>query len=177
MPHRMAAMEPGGEAEERRLFYVGITRARQRLHLSLAMTRAQFGEVNPAAPSRYLEEIPADLIDWRTPPTTMRAPAPQRAVGRWRDEPRESFVRGYRDTPKPLPKGPKKEFANTITEVRDNSGMVLEPGDRIRHKDFGEGRQCASAGCHTVLSRYNCGRLCWVHDDSSRSRPPSARKR
>ncbi len=140
LPHRIAAMEPGGPAEERRLFYVGITRARKRLHLSLAMTRAQFGEVSPAAPSRFLEEIPADLIEWRTPPTAMRAPSAQRAVGRWRDEPRESFVRGYRDTPKPLPKGPKREFANTITEVRDNSTMVLAPGDRIRHKDFGEGR-------------------------------------
>jgi hypothetical protein len=36
-------------------------------------------------------------------------------------------------------------------------------------KDFGEGRQCAAAGCHTVLSRYNGGHLCWPHDDSARS--------
>jgi DNA helicase II / ATP-dependent DNA helicase PcrA len=145
LPHRMSANEPGGPAEERRLFYVGITRARQRLHLSLAMTRAQFGEVNPAVPSRYLEEIPADLIDWRTPPTTMRASAQPRALGRWRDEPREQFVTGYR-TPPPLPKGPKKEFANTITEVRDNSGLELAAGDRIRHKDFGEGTVQAVTG-------------------------------
>jgi DNA helicase II / ATP-dependent DNA helicase PcrA len=140
LPHRISATEPGGQAEERRLFYVGITRARQRLHLSLATTRAQFGKVEPAAPSRFLEEIPADLIEWRTPPSTMRQGSGQREVGRWRDEPRESFVTGYRDGPKPLPRGPKKEFANTITEVRDNSGLELEPGDRIRHKDFGEGR-------------------------------------
>ncbi|WP_343918587.1 ATP-dependent helicase [Agrococcus citreus] len=139
LPHRISANEPGGQAEERRLFYVGITRARQRLHISLAMTRAQFGEVNPAVPSRFLEEIPSELIDWRTPPSTMR-PSPQRAVaGRWRDEPREQFVTGFRD-PKPLPKAPLKQFANTITEVRDNSGLELAPGDRIRHKDFGEGR-------------------------------------
>ena len=45
IPHRISAGEPGGPQEERRLFYVGITRARKRLHLSLAMTRAQFGEV------------------------------------------------------------------------------------------------------------------------------------
>ena len=44
LPHRMSANEPGGPAEERRLFYVGITRAKKRLYLSLAMTRAQFGE-------------------------------------------------------------------------------------------------------------------------------------
>ena len=39
LPHRMSANEPGGLAEERRLFYVGITRAKRRLYLSLAMTR------------------------------------------------------------------------------------------------------------------------------------------
>ena len=145
LPHRIAASEPGGQAEERRLFYVGITRARQRLHLSLAMTRAQFGEVSPAVPSRFLEEIPGDLIDWRAPPSTVRQASSQRAVGRWRDEPRESFVTGFR-TPPPLPHGPKREFANTISEVRDNSALELAPGDRIRHKDFGEGRVQAVTG-------------------------------
>ncbi len=65
IPHRISAGEPGGPQEERRLFYVGITRARKRLHLSLAMTRAQFGEVTVAMPSRFLQEIPASLIDWR----------------------------------------------------------------------------------------------------------------
>ena len=68
LPHRMSAGEPGGPAEERRLFYVGITRARRRLYLSLAMTRASFGDVNVAMPSRYLQEIPVELIDWRQSP-------------------------------------------------------------------------------------------------------------
>ncbi len=68
LPHRISANEPGGPQEERRLFYVGITRARKRLHVSLAMTRAQFGEVTVAMPSRFLQEIPADLIDWRQSP-------------------------------------------------------------------------------------------------------------
>ena len=57
IPHRISAGEPGGPQEERRLFYVGITRARKRLHLSLAMTRAQFGEVSVAMPSRFLQEL------------------------------------------------------------------------------------------------------------------------
>ena len=61
IPHRISAGEPGGPQEERRLFYVGITRARKRLYLSLAMTRAQFGEVTVAMPSRFLQEIPAEL--------------------------------------------------------------------------------------------------------------------
>ncbi len=54
--------------EERRLFYVGITRARKRLFLSLAMTRAQFGEVSVAMPCRFLQEIRRRLIDWRQSP-------------------------------------------------------------------------------------------------------------
>ncbi len=64
------ASRPTSRAGRRRrgLFYVGITRARKRLHVSLAMTRAQFGEVTVAMPSRFLQEIPADLIDWRQSP-------------------------------------------------------------------------------------------------------------
>jgi DNA helicase-2/ATP-dependent DNA helicase PcrA len=68
LPHQMSAGEPGGPAEERRLFYVGITRARRRLYVTLAMTRAQFGDVTVAMPSRYLQEIPSELIDWRQSP-------------------------------------------------------------------------------------------------------------
>ena len=58
LPHRMSASEPGGLAEERRLLYVGMTRAKKKLHLSLAMSRATFGEVMMSAPSRFLRETP-----------------------------------------------------------------------------------------------------------------------
>ena len=68
IPHQMSFDDPGGPAEERRLFYVGITRAREVLHISLASTRAQYGDINVALPSRFLQEIPADLIDWRQSP-------------------------------------------------------------------------------------------------------------
>lgn len=68
IPHQMSFDEPGGPAEERRLFYVGITRAREILHLSLASTRAQYGDISVALPSRFLQEIPAELIDWRQSP-------------------------------------------------------------------------------------------------------------
>ena len=148
IPHRISANEPGGPQEERRLFYVGITRARKRLYLSLAMTRAQFGEVTVAMPSRFLQEIPAELIDWRQSPgdvnsrggtqsRALNAAAPGRAgaVGAGqalRRRPRAAARRSRRSI---------ERFANRIpAKVRDNGDMQLAPGDRIRHDDFGEGR-------------------------------------
>lgn len=148
LPHQMSAGEPGGPAEERRLFYVGITRARARLYLSLAMTRAQFGETNVAMPSRYLQEIPAELIDWKQSPgmansrggTQSRALNARRDGGSWGSR---GSTGGRYDEPAALPPAPKKktEWANRVTgQVRDNGDLTLEAGDRIRHVDFGDGR-------------------------------------
>ncbi|TFD49139.1 ATP-dependent DNA helicase PcrA [Cryobacterium frigoriphilum] len=144
LPHQMSANEPGGPAEERRLFYVGITRARQRLYLSLAMTRAQFGDINVAMPSRYLQEIPTDLIDWRQSPgmANSRGGTQPRALNVRRD----GYGGGFNGRSKelaglpPAPPKTKTEWANRITgTVRDNGSLTLEAGDRIRHVDFGDG--------------------------------------
>ena len=64
-PHQRALMDPAELQEERRLAYVGITRARRRLYLTRATVRTAWGapQYNPA--SRFTEEIPAQLIDWR----------------------------------------------------------------------------------------------------------------
>jgi len=140
LPHRMSSNEPGGLAEERRLFYVGITRARKRLYLSLAASRASFGEVNVAMPSRYLQEIPADLIDWR-----QSGGGGFRSQGQLRQRPapmRES----YGSLP-PAPPRVKTEWTSAVTGlVRDNGDLTLAVGDRIRHTDFGEGSVTAVTG-------------------------------
>ncbi|WP_292833319.1 UvrD-helicase domain-containing protein [Microbacterium sp.] len=146
IPHRISAGEPGGPQEERRLFYVGITRARKRLHVSLAMTRAQFGEVTVAMPSRFLQEIPAELIDWRQSPgdVNSRGGAQSRALNARR--PGAGSGKRYGDELVPLPRRDRPasdltKFANRIpAKVRDNSELELAAGDRIRHEDFGEGR-------------------------------------
>jgi DNA helicase-2/ATP-dependent DNA helicase PcrA len=82
LPHQMSVDEVGGVNEERRLMYVGITRARQRLYITLASTRATFGDIGVAMPSRFLQEIPEGLIDWRQSPgeVTSRGGTESRAL-------------------------------------------------------------------------------------------------
>ncbi len=153
LPHRMSANEPGGPAVERRLFYVGITRARRRLFISLAMTRAQFGDVNVAMPSRYLQEIPAELIDWKQSPgmATSRGGTQPRALNARREGGgyggRSRSSSGFEDPALPPPPRPKTQWANTVTgQVRDNGDLELAFGDRIRHTDFGDGRVTGVTG-------------------------------
>ncbi len=154
IPHRISAGEPGGPQEERRLFYVGITRARKRLYLSLAMTRAQFGEVTVAMPSRFLQEIPAELVHWRQSPgdVNSRGGTQSRALNARRGFGASGGGSRYGDDLVPLPAREKpaggiEKFANRIpSKVRDNGDMELAPGDRIRHDDFGEGRVDAITG-------------------------------
>ena len=64
LPHRIS-LDEGGEEEERRLMYVGITRARYSLTLSFAKHRRRFGERISCEPSRFLDELPEELLEWK----------------------------------------------------------------------------------------------------------------
>jgi len=64
LPHR-ASIDDGNIEEERRLAYVGITRARQTLSMTMARKRRQFGETINCEPSRFIEELPADDLQWQ----------------------------------------------------------------------------------------------------------------
>jgi DNA helicase-2/ATP-dependent DNA helicase PcrA len=146
LPHRMSFIQPGGMAEERRLFYVGITRARKRLYLSLAMSRTTFGETESATPSRYLQEIPAHLIDWRES-GAMRAQATMRYRNSIADDQGygqvESSGSGYGGTPSSKP---KTEWKGAISSVRNNEGLQLAAGDMVEHSDFGKGKVISTTG-------------------------------
>jgi DNA helicase-2/ATP-dependent DNA helicase PcrA len=76
-PHLRALGDPKELEEERRLAYVGITRARERLHLSRAAVRSAWGAPQYNPPSRFLDEIPGHLLDWRRAEaaTTSRRPS------------------------------------------------------------------------------------------------------
>ncbi len=139
LPHRISANEAGGLAEERRLFYVGITRARKRLYLSLATSRASFGDISVSMPSRYLQEIPAELIEWRqSPGSGFRGPRRPSALGS------RGFSNGQ-DLPPAV--RTKTEWTSAVTgAVRDNGDLMLSVGERIRHTDFGDGTVNAVTG-------------------------------
>ena len=63
LPHRVSISE-GGDEEERRLFYVGITRAMQKLTLSYAARRKRFGDQIECDPSRFISEMPSEDLNW-----------------------------------------------------------------------------------------------------------------
>ena len=63
LPHR-SSIEEGNVEEERRLMYVGITRARETLALTYAASRKQYGEKLETIPSRFLDELPEDDVKW-----------------------------------------------------------------------------------------------------------------
>ena len=82
-PHMRALGDPTELSEERRLAYVGITRARQRLYVSRAKVRSSWGQPMLNPESRFLQEIPQHLIDWRRtdPAPSFSAPGQRRRAG------------------------------------------------------------------------------------------------
>jgi DNA helicase-2/ATP-dependent DNA helicase PcrA len=117
-PHMRALGDPTELSEERRLAYVGITRARQRLYVSRARIRSSWGQPMLNPESRFLKEIPQHLIDWRRTDPRPSLPAPVSGAGRF-------------GTSRPSP-------------ARSGAGkrplLVLEPGDRVNHDKYGLGR-------------------------------------
>lgn len=72
-PHENSILETEGLEEERRLMYVAVTRARERLYLSFAQSRMLHGQTRYNLRSRFLEEVPAALMKWLTPPNPRSA--------------------------------------------------------------------------------------------------------
>ena len=134
LPHRMSFTVAGGMAEERRLFYVGITRAKERLYLSLALSRSLYGESEASTPSRYLQEIPTHLVEWRESGAG-RGGAPRAYTASIAE------TTGFRSVEKP-----KTEWAGAITTVRNNEGLQLAAGDQVQHDAFGKGKVISTQG-------------------------------
>jgi len=125
-PHEQSLNEKDGLEEERRLAYVAITRARQRLYLSFAQTRMLHGQTRYSLASRFLEEIPEGLKKWLTP----RFARQQRAMS-FESAGRRQARSDNKDT-----YFPKKE-AVTFAKTREDSGFRI--GQNVTHPKFGAG--------------------------------------
>jgi DNA helicase-2/ATP-dependent DNA helicase PcrA len=117
-PHMRALGDPTELSEERRLAYVGITRARQRLYVSRARVRSSWGQPMLNPESRFLKEIPQHLINWRRVDPGPSMSAPVSGAGRF-------------GAPRPSP---------TRSAAGKRPLLVLEPGDRVNHDKYGLGR-------------------------------------
>ena len=129
-PHMRALGDPAELSEERRLAYVGITRARHRLYLSRAVLRSSWGQPVTNPESRFLQEVPQDLVEWRrTGPTPARGRAIGSGVGsRLGAEGRASAASGF-----------------GAARGRNNQ-LVLAVGDRVSHDKYGLGTVLETKG-------------------------------
>jgi DNA helicase-2/ATP-dependent DNA helicase PcrA len=136
-PHMRALGEPDEMAEERRLAYVGITRAKSKLFVSRALSRSAWGAPAWNLPSRFLDEIPPELISWSG--AVDRKPF----VDRYADDdgPSRATDHGYK----------RRSAQDTMAASRLASGRglrggagnrpipALEIGDRVTHDAWGMG--------------------------------------
>jgi ATP-dependent DNA helicase UvrD/PcrA len=116
-PHERSSGDERELEEERRLAYVGITRAEKRLYLTRAVARAWFGRPAYHQQSRFLSEVPAELIEWRRDATAAAPPAAERLARRG-----NMNAAGTRPVP------------------------VLAPGDMVNHDSYGLGRVLSVEG-------------------------------
>ena len=117
-PHMRALDNPTELSEERRLAYVGITRARQRLYLSRAIVRSSWGQPMLNPESRFLREIPQELLEWRRTAPAPSFSAPVSGAGRF-------------GTPRAAP---------TRSGAGKRPPLLLQAGDRVTHDKYGLGR-------------------------------------
>jgi DNA helicase-2/ATP-dependent DNA helicase PcrA len=146
-PHLRSLSEPADLEEERRLFYVGITRARRHLNLSHAWSRTIFGRTQQNIPSRFLSEVPTELVkdvglaatrESRNLSTDRFADRRDWSDDRFSDRPRSggSFLPSSPLTPRPA--GPR---ASTGAEE-----LGLVAGDRVVHDHWGPGVVLSAKG-------------------------------
>jgi DNA helicase-2/ATP-dependent DNA helicase PcrA len=147
-PLAQAAADPAELEEERRLFYVGVTRAERMLFLSYARNRYRFGESEPAVRSRFLDEIEAEDVV-----RTEAGGAFERRPGRFSGEryfepddlPSSEQASRYRKLDPNYwrrslrPHGPAPAAGERRVEY-DHAAPAVVTGSRVRHDTFGEGR-------------------------------------
>jgi DNA helicase-2/ATP-dependent DNA helicase PcrA len=116
LPHNRSFEDPEAMMEERRLLYVGITRAKDRLFLVFSQNRTAYGYAEPVEPSRFLGDIPDDLMNYgQLARDANRAVSPPSRPERWA-----------------MPGEPSSKKAK-------NYVIHYHPGTRVQHPAWGEG--------------------------------------
>ena len=135
-PHENSILEQDGLEEERRLMYVAVTRARARLYLSFAQSRMLHGQTRYNLRSRFLEEVPAGLTKWLTPPSP-RAAAGGAMGGMGGGYFKPSAKSAVGGTPQ-VQRAPRPSFATLPGGLRI--------GQAVAHAKFGQGVIVAAEG-------------------------------
>jgi ATP-dependent DNA helicase UvrD/PcrA len=147
-PHARAKESNSEMEEERRLCYVGITRARKRLHLTHARRRTVFGQTRYQRPSRFIREIPEEFYhDLYRPPEER---------GRYEEVDDTDFASGGRVIGARAPEIATRaatgtpvrrvEMQKLVEASRTRERGDFQPGDRVRHVTFGDGIVTKSTG-------------------------------
>ncbi len=137
-PHSRSAEDADELEEERRLCYVGITRARERLFLTSAARRRVFGEYQSTEPSRFIEEIPVNLIERMEPAWSGSSGAGRMNYPRSFESRPNPY--GRRHTPGPA-SGRTREPVQTYDYSEEDQSSVsgVSRGMKVRHQTFGVG--------------------------------------
>lgn len=143
-PSSQAIMDPDELEEERRLAYVAITRAKKELYILRAKTRTMYGRTQFNAPSRFIEDIPAEYINEEEEYEKNNAPdgrVPFRAS--FDEEGNVTYSSRQMRTPSARPRASSmsrdKLTVNQTAAPKRATGEIFEPGTRVLHPVFGKG--------------------------------------
>jgi DNA helicase-2/ATP-dependent DNA helicase PcrA len=140
LPHRRSMDDEAQMEEERRLCYVGMTRAKERLYLTRAFRRGFRGGIEPSGPSQFLDDIPEELMVTRSATRVGTAGA-----GAWPSGPSSASTPGKTLQKGRTGNGKPQDAPQVVRRRAGSSGppkpqaAPLKTGDKIRHPKFGEG--------------------------------------
>ncbi|MDX2193200.1 MAG: UvrD-helicase domain-containing protein [Gemmatimonadales bacterium] len=145
-PLARATEQPEGVEEERRLCYVGVTRAKDKLYISWARSRRRGGELRPGIPSRFLRALPPGIVEERTTSSVFGGGGGGRSE--WRSGGRPSWSGERRPAAGAAPRPPARPAATPPPEEASQDAPRYVKGERVRHRRFGGGtiRGLAGAG-------------------------------
>ena len=133
LPHSRSMLSYAEMEEERRLMYVGLTRAKEKIYLLFTRQRTLFGSTQMNSPSRFLEDIPEKLMQ------------------------KNSYREAEQKVFKELLKSRTSKRQNVEKSKRQNSQMLFKGGEKVRHAEFGDGIVVSAVGDIVVVAFKKAG--------------------